>query len=124
MYIRKVKTRTINNQSYYAIRLVESMRTSSGKVSQKVLLNLGSNYTTIAEHQWPLLTQCLESKLSGITLLVGYDDQIEYEAQRIAQLLIKKHGEDLPLKGELNKHYHEVDVDSVENSNSKSISKT
>ena len=121
MYIRKVKTRTINNQSYYAIRLVESMRTSSGKVSQKVLLNLGSNYTTIAEHQWPLLTQCLESKLSGITLLVGYDDQIEYEAQRIAQLLIKKHGEDLPLKGELNKHYHEVDVDSVENSNIKSI---
>lgn len=121
MYIRKVKTRTVNNQSYYAIRLVESMRTSSGKVSQKVLLNLGSNYTTIAEHQWPLLTQCLESKLSGITPLVGYDDQIEYEAQRIAQLLIKKHGEDLPLKGELNKHYHEVDVDSVENSNIKSI---
>jgi transposase len=121
MYIRKVKTRTVNNQSYYAIRLVESMRTSSGKVSQKVLLNLGSNYTTIAEPQWPLLTQCLESKLSGITPLVGYDDQIEYEAQRIAQLLIKKHGEDLPLKGELNKHYHEVDVDSVENSNIKSI---
>ncbi|GGF97686.1 hypothetical protein GCM10010995_13590 [Cysteiniphilum litorale] len=96
MYIRKTKTRTIADVTYYSYRLVETMRMASGKVRQITLLNLGSSYTAIDESEWTLLTDRVKDLLHGAEhALLNVDDHIEAEARRLSALVIKKHGEAL-----------------------------
>ena len=122
MYIRKTKTRTIADVTYYSYRLVETMRMANGKVRQITLLNLGSSYTAIDESEWALLTDRVKDLLHGAEhALLNVDDHIEAEARRLSALVIKKHGEALFNTTPTESHYEQVDISSVESSDIKSI---
>ena len=99
----------------------QSVRTSSGKVAQKTLLNLGNNYSVIAEHEWPLLSDLIASKLAGITPLFKASDAIDEEADRLVNLIIGKHGNPMSSNTLGNKYYETVDVNSIDNTEVKSI---
>ena len=83
MYIRKTKTRSINNADHYSYRLVESRRDSNGKVKQHTFLNLGAHYNIVAETDHPLLSQRIENIIIGQQSLLPLTDDLETEAQRI-----------------------------------------
>lgn len=122
MYIRKTKTRTINNIDHFTYRLVESRRDSDGKVKQHILLNLGAHYNAIVESDHVLLSQRIENIIIGQQQLLPLADELETEAQRIANLVIKKHAK--PLTHSSNSEpvlYTEVDVNSTENSHVETI---
>ncbi len=89
MYIRKVTTRKVKEAKYYTYRLVESVRTHNGKIQQQALMNLGSTYH-IPEEDWPMLSERIEGILLGQTLLFPLPNHIEHEAQRLANILIKR----------------------------------
>jgi len=91
MYIRKTKTGASSNKNLYTHRVVESFRTSENKVQQRTLLNLGANYC-IPQEWWKLLCARIEEILNGQTTLIETNEEIESEAQRVATLIIKKHG--------------------------------
>ena len=121
MYIRKTKTNSNKTKNYYSFRLVESIRTPTGKVAQKTLLNLGNNYSVITEHEWPLLSDLIASKLAGITPLFRASDGIEEEAERLVKLIISKHGNAIESNQSNNKHYETVDINSIDNTEVKRI---
>ena len=120
MYIIKAKTRTIKNKEYHSFRLVESVRTPTNKVRQHVLLNLGSNYSTVKESEWEPLTDRIESMLGGVIPLLPFSVHIEQEAQRIANILIKKRGTEI-ISQQDGKNIETIDINSVENSDVKSV---
>ena len=95
MYIRKTKTRSINNTNHFTYRLVESRRDPAGKVKQHTLLNLGAHYSIVEETDLPLLSQRIENIISWQQSLLPLTDNLETEAQRIANLVIKKHAKPL-----------------------------
>ena len=119
MYIRKSKTRSVNDSTYYSYRLVESVRQSNGKVKQQTLLNLGSNYS-FPEDQWPLLSDRVNNILTGALSLFTLEPVVENEAQRLANLIIHKHGCSIETSNSESVH-ESIDINSVENSEVKSI---
>ena len=122
MYIRKTKTRSINNTDHYSYRLVESRRDSNGKVKQHTLLNLGAHYNIVAETDHPLLSQRIENIIIGQQSLLPLTDDLETEAQRIANLVIKKHAKPLIYDNKENQvQYTEVDISTIENSDVKTV---
>lgn len=122
MYIRKTKTRSQGDKTYYSYRLVETMRMANGKVRQITLLNLGSSYTAIAESQWQLLTDRVKDLLHGAEhALLAIDAPIEQEARRLSMLVIKKHGEEFFKTSPATTQYEPVDINSLESSDIKSI---
>jgi len=60
MFIRRTvsKNKKYTNEKYYTYRLVESYRVN-GKVKQRVLLNLGSNFN-LDKDRWSLLSVRIE----------------------------------------------------------------
>ena len=120
MYIIKAKTRTIKNKEYHSFRLVESARTPTNKVRQHVLLNLGSNYSTIKESEWKSLTDRIESMLGGVIPLLPFPAHIEQEAQRITNILIKRRGTEITSTQD-GKHIETVDISTLDNSDVKSV---
>lgn len=121
MYIRKTKTKVINNVSYYTYRMVESVR-SGNKVKQRTLLNLGAQYKTIAESDYDLLSERVENIITGQQRLLPLNDKLETEAQRIAHLIIKKHSQPIApsSKGSESK-YELVDLSTIENSDVRTV---
>ena len=120
MYIRKTKTRSINNTNHFTYRLVESRRDPAGKVKQHTLLNLGAHYSIIEESDLPLLSQRIENIISGQQSLLPLTDNLETEAQRIANLVIKKHAKPLIYDDKNDQvQYREVDIGTIENSDNK-----
>ena len=118
MYIRKTKTRTINNTNHYSYRLVESRRDYKGRVKQHTLLNLGAHYDIVEEKDHPLLSQRVENIIIGQESLLPLNDELEAEAQRIANLIIRKHAQPLiEREHKPNEQYTEVNLSTVENSN-------
>jgi len=120
MYIIKAKTRTMKNKEYHSFRLVESVRTPTNKVRQHVLLNLGSNYSTVKESEWEPLTDRIESMLGGVIPLLPFPAHIEQEAQRITNILIKKRGTEI-ISQQDGKHIETVDISTLDNSDVKSV---
>ena len=123
MYIRKTKTRAVNKNDYYSYRLVESTRDAKGRVKQHTLLNLGSSYSKVFdESDHPLLSQRVENIIIGQQSLLPLKEELEAEAQRIANLVIKKHAHPL-VQGRVEGlvQYTEVDVSSIENSDVKTV---
>jgi len=122
MYIRKTKTRSINNTNHFTYRLVESRRDPAGKVKQHTLLNLGAHYSIIEESDLPLLSQRIENIISGQQSLLPLTDNLETEAQRIANLVIKKHAKPLIYDDKNDQvQYMEVDIGTIENSDIKTV---
>ena len=122
MYIRKTKTRTINNTNHYSYRLVESRRDYKGRVKQHTLLNLGAHYDIVEEKDHPLLSQRVENIIIGQESLLPLNDELEAEAQRIANLIIRKHAQPLiEREHKPNEQYTEVNLSTVENSNIRTV---
>ncbi len=122
MYIRKTKTRSINNTNHFTYRLVESRRDPAGKVKQRTLLNLGAHYGIVEESDLPLLSQRIENIITGQQSLLPLTDNLETEAQRIASLVIKKHAKPLIYEDKKDQaQYREVDIGTIENSDIKTV---
>lgn len=128
MYIRKTKTRQINNINHYSYRLVESSRCPNGKVRQQTLLNLGARYSIVVEADWPLLTDRIKGIITGQQSFLQLTEMLEVEAQRLATLIIKKHGKAVSdmLTTALGASpaapiYQSVDLNTIANSDIKSV---
>ena len=120
MFIIKTQTSKRNNTKYYTIKLVENSRTPTNKIHRRTLLNLGNDYCVIQESEWKALTDRIADILGGVIPLLAFSNHIEEEAQRIANLLIKKHGKEIAAKNSIN-HFETIDINSVENSDVKSV---
>jgi transposase len=122
MYIRKTKTRSINKIDHFSYRLVESRRDANGKVKQHTLLNLGAHYNVVEESDHPLLSQRIENIIVGQQSLLPLTDNLETEAQRVANLVIKKHAKPLIYEDKKDQaQYREVDIGTIENSDIKTV---
>ena len=122
MYIRKTKTRVINGVDHYTYRIVESRRDEHDKVKQHTLLNLGAHYDLVPEEDHSILAQRVDNIIMGQLSLLPLSETLETEAQRIANLIIKKHS--TSLVGHNNKkdaRYEHVDITSIENIDVKTI---
>nr|WP_321465120.1 transposase [uncultured Desulfobulbus sp.] len=110
MFIRQTKTsNAASGEAYYTFRLVASERIE-GKVRQRTLLNLGSNFSLAREH-WPELCTRIEQILSGQMSLMPAPSEIEPLAQRYAARLSNQNFE---ADAKTDADYQEVDVNSLE----------
>ena len=110
MFIRQTKTSNAAlGEAYYTFRLVASERIE-GKVRQRTLLNLGSNFSLAREH-WPELCTRIEQILSGQMSLMPAPSEIEPLAQRYAARLSNQNFE---ADAKTDADYQEVDVNSLE----------
>lgn len=122
MYIRKTATRSAKGKTYYTCRLVETMRTATGKVRQLTLLNLGTAYDAVSQDEWSMLTGRVKDILIGESApLLALDDHIECEAMRLVNLIIKKHGDEIFSLSDKTAHYEEVNLNTLESSDIRSI---
>lgn len=94
MFIRRTLTRRTDGQAYYSHRLVHSLR-EDGKVRQRTLLNLGSEFAIDKAH-WPVLCRRIDEIRHGqSSLLQSAPAPVETEAQRIsAQLLARSRADE------------------------------
>jgi len=117
MYIRRSQQKHPKTGEVYATyRLVESCRTSEGKVRQQTLLNLGSHFSIPVE-DWKALAARIEEMQRGQLSLLAQDPVLEQEAQRIAKLLTSKtaqrQGSSQQKPGAL-ADYQSVDLNSID----------
>jgi hypothetical protein len=87
MYIRKTKTRVINDVDHFTYRVVESRRDANDKVKQHTLLNLGAHYDLVPETDHSILAQRVDNIITGQLSLLPLSEALETEAQRIANLI-------------------------------------
>jgi len=110
MFIRQTKTsNAASGEAYHTFRLVASERIE-GKVRQRTLLNLGSNFSLAREH-WPELCTRIEQILSGQMSLIPALSEIEILAQRYAARLSNQKFEG---DAKTDTDFQEVDVNSLE----------
>ena len=69
MYIRKTKTRVINDVDHFTYRVVESRRDANDKVKQHTLLNLGAHYDLVPETDHSILAQRVDNIITGHTAI-------------------------------------------------------
>jgi len=120
MFIIKTQTNKHKDTKYYTTKLVENFRTPTNKIRRRTLLNLGQGYSGVDESEWQALTTCIEEMLAGTMPLLEMPEHIEKEASRIANLLIKKHGKEIATPNRI-KHFETIDIESLENSDVKSV---
>ncbi len=121
MYIRQTTTRRKKDgSSYHSYRLVETTRIRN-KVKQRTLLNLGTGFS-LPREQWGDLTNRIESILHHQPSLLAVNARIEAEAQRIAANLLKRNKEYAAPDAQASTgDYHDVDIDSVQSSELRSV---
>jgi hypothetical protein len=114
MYIRQTKTRSSKSgEDYFTFRLVASQRIGS-KVRQRILLNLGRNFS-LAKEQWPSLCARIDQLLSGQSTLLSETEEIEELAQRYAARLVTVSGAQPASPTDSDTaNYQEVDINSLE----------
>lgn len=115
MYIRQTKISSRRSGDIYTtFRLVSSERIG-GRVKQRTLLNLGTNFS-LPKDKWPELCARIEQILAGQGSLFPLAGDIEPDAQRYAALLVTKGGASDGQEEENGNgfDYQEVDVNSLE----------
>lgn len=114
MYIRQTKISSRRSgDAYTTFRLVASERIG-GRVKQRTILNLGTNFS-LPKEKWPELCTRIEQILAGQGSLFPLADVIEREAQNYAALLVTKSGiRELQEETGNSCDYQEVDVNSLE----------
>ena len=127
MYIRKTKTKNLEDGSaYYTHRIVESVRLGK-QVKQRTLLNLGKEFAIDPEH-WPQLTARIEQLLQGseshqnelFHLADDLTQPLEASAQRYSALIVAKLAQPVDTASpEID--YHNVDINHVEALQARSI---
>jgi len=119
MFIRRTvsKSKKYNEEKYYTYRLVESYRVN-GKVKQRVLLNLGADFS-LDKDKWSILSTRVEDIVKQRETLFDIDDkEIESLAQQYAlQLITLSANSD----NEEDKEYKEIDINSINSVNPKTI---
>ena len=117
MFIRKTISKSKNGEKYYTYRLVESVRIGE-KVKQITVLNLGSEFS-VPQKDWSVLSDRIAEILKGNNSLFKLDAKLELLAQKYASQIIsaKLREEEVPIEPD----YQEVDVNTIENSNPKTI---
>jgi transposase len=122
MYIRKTKTRVINGIDHFTYRMVESSRDINGKVKQHTLLNLGAHYDLIPESDYLIVAQRVKNIIMGQLSLLPLTGELETEAQRVANLIIKKHAQQLPTNNNSTYPiYEHVDLSTIENTDVRTV---
>jgi len=127
MFIRKTKTKTLDDgEAYFTYRLVESVREGQ-QVKQRTLLNLGKDFAIEPEH-WPLLTarmeqllqdaQAQQAELFALTDEIGV--MLETAAQRYSRLLVHKMAQPVDSTAPAT-DYHRVDIHRVDAIEARSI---
>ena len=69
--------------------MVESCRDAKCMVRQHTLLNLGAHYDLIPEVDHSILVRGVDNIITGQLSLLPLGEELETEAQRIANLIIK-----------------------------------
>ena len=127
MYIRRTKTKSLENgEAYYTYRIVESIRLGK-QVKQRTLLNLGKDFAIQPEH-WPLLTARMEQLLQGsdphqqelFHLADELTQLLEASAQRYSALIVAKLAQPVDAASS-ESDYHRVDINHVEALQARSI---
>ena len=92
MFVCRTRTRSRAGKHYFTFRLVRSQRVGS-KVRQRTLLNLGAHFPIQREH-WRTLSQRIAQILDPQPALLPVEapPQVEAEAQRIAERLLREGG--------------------------------
>ena len=117
MYIRKVSQKNNSTgKTYCTHRLVETYRNTEGKVRQRVLLNLGTNFS-IDPNDWKLLADRIEEIISGQATLIEPEPHIEQTAQEIAKRVVHRVSHLHVPQQESIKDYQEIDINTVETQN-------
>jgi hypothetical protein len=121
MFIRKtLKIDPKTSKEYFSYQLVESIRTERGP-RQNILLTIGNDFDLSAEERKALANRINEI-VSGINPLFAYPSHIESLAQSFSKQLIQK--QSLPCletNPKQSQDYHHVNVNSLENENSRDI---
>ena len=127
MYIRKTKTKNLDDGgAYYTYRIVESVRVGK-QVKQRTLLNLGKDFAIDSKH-WRLLTARIEQLLEGTEphqqelfhLADDLTQLLEASAQRYSALIIAKLAQPVDTASPV-QDYHNVDINHVEALQARSI---
>ncbi len=83
MYIRKTKTRVINDVDHFTYRVVESRRDENDKVKQHTLLNLGAHYDLVPETDHSILAQRVDNIITGQLSLLPLSEALLRTTQKI-----------------------------------------
>ena len=122
MFIREIKRRNKPyEKQFISHRLVESYRTAKGP-RQRVILDLGC--LDLPRDHWKALADAIEAKVSGQEDIFPTDPQVEPLARKFAQKIIQKHLQLKPsheAKEPAEKDYETVDLNSLDNSQSRTI---
>jgi hypothetical protein len=127
MFIRKTKTKTLDDgEAYFTYRLVESVREGQ-QVKQRTPLNLGKDFAIEPQH-WPLLTarieqllqdtQVQQAELFALTEEIGL--MLETAAQRYSRLVVHKLAQPVDPTAQAT-DYHRVDINRVDAIEARSI---
>jgi hypothetical protein len=123
MYIIKTtsKSKKDSTKKYYTFRLIESQRIGD-KVKKITLLNLGSDFSVDQEH-WANFSKRIDDIINRTPSLFEFDKNLESLAQQYAArlILLKAKKQPLSTEDENNNKYKEIDITSVDNSDSKDI---
>lgn len=120
MFIRKVsQSNKKNNQKYYTYKLVESVRTERGP-RQRDILNLGTDFN-LPKEKWNDLANRVEEIITGQSTLLVYPEEIETFAQKYAKKIIRNQATVIPEKEDKTPDYQTVDVNSIENEDSRTV---
>ena len=121
MFIRQTKTSsTSTGKSYFTYRIVESKRVGK-KVTQHILLNLGSNFD-LPKDLWPELCTRIEQILNSETPLFAVDASIEKSAQHLYSQIIARRGEIQSLENaKEDQDFQEVDISSLQQIKPRSV---
>lgn len=119
MFIREVRKKNPGYEKVFVYHhLIESFRTSRGP-RQRLLLDLGR--LALPREEWKILANCIEDITTGKQWLIEPPQHIVGLAQHYAQLLIKKEMNSAPLSPEVERDWETVDLNSVSNSESRTI---
>lgn len=118
MFIRRTvsKNKKYDNEKYYTYRLVESYRLN-GAVKQRVLLNLGADFT-VDKDDWSILSTRVEDIIKQRESLFDIDKELESLAQQYALQIISSQSKSSET---VETDYQSIDINSIKQVNPKTI---
>ncbi len=109
MFIREKRKKNKDNPKVYLYhQLVESVRTAEGP-RQNLLLDLKD--FCLPKNRWPLLAQCIEDRVRGLTTIFCEDPEIEHLTDKYAGELLRKSEHESPEAPV--KRYESIDIESM-----------
>jgi len=119
MFIRRTISKNKQNKKYYTYRLVESYRVGD-KVRQRVLLNLGPDFSVEKEY-WPILSNRIEDIIKRRESLFEIDEELESLAQQYALQIITAKSKSDDIETNKEEDYQNIDINSIEQIKARTI---